>query len=374
MQRSRTTIQDFALSYSAYCGLKPEDLFQWLDVLCWVEAAIYQLDEDNELLAKEGTAFPELCLLGDSVVRDMLKELGLLSPEVDAELNQGEAYWTGERRLCCLMMTHQMPEPANDWVAHEEAEQEQQQDSRTAPLTGAWPNPQQAPMDVAHRVEQQQQEQQHDAGNLDSEGLPTNVQTEAEDRPAKRSKAEAQPNAEQLVEGTYSVRSPGPTDIVDASDSGPGFTLSEVLRVHEAKSFDYRVLHLLLRLLAKCAPDPDLLTFLRVDEMLVDIGDDLTDYEDDVESNSFNILRAHVHLFGREAPLKLAERISSLEEQHTQLLAGLSPEVQQHFKSRHQQASAEGQGAGDWVFPPLILHETSWRASLAEGDEQGEML
>lgn len=37
--------------------------------------------------------------------------------------------------------------------------------------------------------------------------------------------------------------------------------------------------------------DEALLTFLRLDEMLVDIGDDLFDYEDDVIANSFNILR-----------------------------------------------------------------------------------
>lgn len=40
-------------------------------------------------------------------------------------------------------------------------------------------------------------------------------------------------------------------------------------------------------------PDNDfLLTWLtQIDERLVDIGDDLTDYEDDVEKNSFNIYR-----------------------------------------------------------------------------------
>jgi hypothetical protein len=44
--------------------------------------------------------------------------------------------------------------------------------------------------------------------------------------------------------------------------------------------------------------------------MLVDIGDDLTDYEDDVEVNSFNILRAFVHLYGAQAPLKLVGNLS----------------------------------------------------------------
>lgn len=38
--------------------------------------------------------------------------------------------------------------------------------------------------------------------------------------------------------------------------------------------------------------------FMRVDEMLTDIADDLYDYEKDVRSNSFNILRGVVHAVG----------------------------------------------------------------------------
>jgi hypothetical protein len=57
------------------------------------------------------------------------------------------------------------------------------------------------------------------------------------------------------------------------------------------------------------APDDSssaaLLEFMRLDEFLIDIGDDLTDYEDDVVANSFNIFRGYVYLFGQEAPLKL---------------------------------------------------------------------
>jgi hypothetical protein len=51
------------------------------------------------------------------------------------------------------------------------------------------------------------------------------------------------------------------------------------------------VLHLLLHELLKKPYDERLLQFMRVDEMLIDIGDDLTDYEDDVMANSFNIYR-----------------------------------------------------------------------------------
>lgn len=76
-------------------------------------------------------------------------------------------------------------------------------------------------------------------------------------------------------------------------------------------------MHLLLLELLKQqpAPAPDdstssgssatLLEFMRLDEFLIDIGDDLTDYEDDVVANSFNIFRGYVYLFGRDAPPKL---------------------------------------------------------------------
>lgn len=52
-----------------------------------------------------------------------------------------------------------------------------------------------------------------------------------------------------------------------------------------------QVLHLLLFELQQKPLDETLLEFMRVDEMLIDIGDDLTDYEDDVMANSFNIFR-----------------------------------------------------------------------------------
>lgn len=64
-------------------------------------------------------------------------------------------------------------------------------------------------------------------------------------------------------------------------------------------------MHLLLQELLKTPHDSTLWEFMRVDEMLIDMGDDMTDYEDDVVANSFNILRGYVYLYGSEAPLKL---------------------------------------------------------------------
>ena len=55
------------------------------------------------------------------------------------------------------------------------------------------------------------------------------------------------------------------------------------------------MLNLLLFGLRKQLPQPELLAFLRVDEHLVDIGDDLVDYEDDVLKNCFNVYRGALY-------------------------------------------------------------------------------
>lgn len=61
--------------------------------------------------------------------------------------------------------------------------------------------------------------------------------------------------------------------------SGERLDEAEVLRAHELKSFDYRLLNCLLYKLAGTTAEPALEQFLRVDEVLTDIADDLYDYE-----------------------------------------------------------------------------------------------
>lgn len=60
------------------------------------------------------------------------------------------------------------------------------------------------------------------------------------------------------------------------------FALDDVLATSRRKSFDYRVLHCLLCSLHGVTQDVGLMKFLEVDEWLLDIGDDLVDYEDDI--------------------------------------------------------------------------------------------
>ncbi|PNW70419.1 hypothetical protein CHLRE_17g719050v5 [Chlamydomonas reinhardtii] len=255
LQRSRQTLEDFSKTYFPYIGLKlPDDLLKYLDVLVWVEATIYQLDEDNEQLTGHGGQSTVAATAGLDCIRAVLRRERLLDDRVQHEIAQGLRYWELEQHICAALL--------------------------------AAPRPLQAP-------------------------------------------------AAQL---TYEL----------------------VLECHSAKSFDYRVLCLLLFRLSGRPHDERLLAFLRLDEMLVDISDDLCDYEDDVVANSFNIFRCYIHLYGREAELKLVERIGALESQHAKLLAGLPEESQRHYWSRHQEA-CDGQGADRWVFPPPIYDEEEYR-------------
>lgn len=198
-----------------------------------------------------------------------------------------------------------------------------------------------------------------------------------------------------------------------------GFSLEEALAASAAKSFDYRLLNQLVYALRGAPPDAALLEFLRVDELLVDIGgwegaacggrarwlalqaagrpgtctvegachatpllphppapppqpagDDLLDYEDDVTAGpsaggSFNVLRCYAHLHGRAAPLELVRRIGELEAARDALLAALPPEQQRHVKQRQVDAAEEGAGALRWQIPQVILDEAAFREQFA---------
>ena len=136
-------------------------------------------------------------------------------------------------------------------------------------------------------------------------------------------------------------------------------SLEDVMACHQAKSFDYRVLHGVLVALLRTAPDAEahaaLLAFLRLDERLVDIGDDLTDYEDDVAANSFNLLRCFISLYGTAAaPLRLIELISEVEVAHAAALQALHEGHRRHFWARHVEAAAQPRSE-KWVLPSRLI-------------------
>jgi hypothetical protein len=144
------------------------------------------------------------------------------------------------------------------------------------------------------------------------------------------------------------------------------FSLADVHAAAIKKSFDYRVLNLLLYKLRNVEPDEKLLEFLLVDEQLIDRGDDLSDYEDDIIANSFNFYRLYIHLFGHEAPLRLIEHISALESKHAELLSRLPTEIQQIYEKRKVDAAEGDDGSPtSWTIVNPILNELSYRTEFS---------
>lgn len=78
---------------------------------------------------------------------------------------------------------------------------------------------------------------------------------------------------------------------------------------------------------------------------------------------------AYIHVYGHDAQLHLARRISELESRHSEMLGRLPADFQRNFHSRRKQAAAEP-GAEKWVFPQPILDEEAFRERMvAEGSD-----
>jgi len=86
------------------------------------------------------------------------------------------------------------------------------------------------------------------------------------------------------------------------------FSLENAISVSVNKSFDYRILHRILCILEGKAYNSTLFEVMFYNEHLVDIADDLYDYETDVERNSFNILRCYVKKHGKDVALAITPK------------------------------------------------------------------
>lgn len=267
LSRARTTLSDFTRFYFPLHGLSADDFFRWSPLLVYVEACIYQLDEENEdhcrtmttaddapdrssgVRGGPGSTATEIGLYG------VLRSHGLLSDAVYDELQNGYTYWDLERRLCSSM--------------------------------------------------------------------------------AKRESV----------------------------------SLDEVFCASALKSFDYRVLHLLLCALSGSTASEELLSFLRVDEVLTDIADDLFDYEKDCRKNSFNVLRGAVHACRERGGLVLAEKIGELEKEHESLLQAL-PAATRDVYCRNRSAAMARPGSEKWVFPETMQPEEERQYRAAEAAQR----
>jgi len=121
---------------------------------------------------------------------------------------------------------------------------------------------------------------------------------------------------------------------------------------------------------------------LAASELLVELSDDLYDYEEDVASGAFNFYRCLVNRHGPErAPEEMAAVIQSAEREYARLEERLSrddPELARRYRERCAQATEEGlpgrQVRADpsssaervdsrpkWEMPPPIADERAWR-------------
>eukprot|EP00898_Chlorokybus_atmophyticus_P000099 jgi/Chlat1/108/Chrsp1S03089 len=145
------------------------------------------------------------------------------------------------------------------------------------------------------------------------------------------------------------------TDLCNAMDAGQ-------------KSFDYRVLNLLLYALRGSPVNETHMRFLSASELLVEIADDLHDYEEDVEANCFNVYRAFIRIHGvAEGPVQLSAFISAAEADYAKCMSKLDPALAQRYAARCDEAALEGGAdskSGYWQFPMPISDERAFRQRL----------
>ncbi|XP_021632997.1 uncharacterized protein LOC110630016 isoform X2 [Manihot esculenta] len=160
-----------------------------------------------------------------------------------------------------------------------------------------------------------------------------------------------------------------PTKEVAFLESGLEISVEDVMRAIHLKSFDYRVLNLLLYRLRGEKVNDLHMEFLSISEFLVEVSDDLFDYEDDVLENNFNILRMFVRIFGPStAPIMLANYIAEAEEKYNNLLNTLDPQLRSSYQRRCEEATKEGGNIsghplGTWSIPPVIVDEELHRSN-----------
>ncbi|KAL5705197.1 hypothetical protein ACHQM5_023533 [Ranunculus cassubicifolius] len=145
-------------------------------------------------------------------------------------------------------------------------------------------------------------------------------------------------------------------------------SIEDVIRAIHLKSFDYRVLNLLLYQLRESQVNEMHMEFLSISEFLVEISDDLFDYEEDVMENNFNVLRMFVGVYGAStAPVMLAKCIAEAEDKYEHLLNTLDPGLSSRYRRRCEEATKEGgsrsgDSLGTWSIPHVITDEEFYRS------------
>ncbi|KAI3451170.1 hypothetical protein Pfo_007835 [Paulownia fortunei] len=153
--------------------------------------------------------------------------------------------------------------------------------------------------------------------------------------------------------------------------SNKEISIEDVTRAIHLKSFDYRVLNLLLYQLRGGKVNELHMEFLSSSELLVEVSDDLFDYEDDIVENNFNVLRMFVKYYGAStASIMMAKFITEAEQKYDQLSKALDPELSMKYQKRCEEATKEGgktcgPSLGTWHIPPVIEDESGYRTAFS---------
>ncbi|OUZ99616.1 hypothetical protein BVC80_9061g43 [Macleaya cordata] len=176
--------------------------------------------------------------------------------------------------------------------------------------------------------------------------------------------------------------------------------IEDVMRASHLKSFDYRVLNLLLYQLRGKQVDDLHMEFLSTSEFLVEVSDDFAcasclffmcmsgmahlhewvcdivhenfavEQGDDVVENNFNILRMFVGIYGASmAPTMLAQYITEAEEKYERLSKSLDENLSLNCWRRCEEATREGgkisgHSFGTWNIPTVIADEELYRSDI----------
>lgn len=147
-----------------------------------------------------------------------------------------------------------------------------------------------------------------------------------------------------------------------SKSSVKSFTQEEAEEALRLKSFDYRAMNLLLYKMRGEKPCKEHMDFLATSEILVEIGDDLVDYYEDMERNSFNIYRCFVALHGDSAQTELRRYISAAEEAYAAAFSALqrldeplaAKWLQRNQASKRHNCGSEKPGGATWEIPPAV--------------------
>ena len=135
------------------------------------------------------------------------------------------------------------------------------------------------------------------------------------------------------------------------------------------KSFDYRLMNLVLYKILKQKYNDKHLLFLRCHELIIEIGDDLFDYEDDIIKNSFNVLRMYLKLYlnqPKTAILKLTQFISNTEKLYQLRQQDVDSSIVKLHESRNKTAWKGIVQSDDWIIPTPIIDEEKYRNQVIE--------